>query len=109
MNRELIINKLKNKPKQSRANLSHSTGLSKPTVSRIVKELIKEKIIFEVVVVTSKVGKRLENIVYIPYYNYVVGIAIENNIMYFYLENMNGELISIFSKKIENPEKSELV
>src|SRR5699024_6617671 len=109
MNRELIINKLKNKPKQSRANLSQSTGLSKPTVSSIVKELIKEGLIFEVGEGTSTGGKRPVNLVYNPDYNYVVGIAIENNIMYFSLGNMNGELISIFSKKIENPEKSELV
>lgn len=109
MNRELIINKLKNKPKQSRANLSQSTGLSKPTVSSIVKELIKEGLIFEVGEGTSTGGKRPVNLVYNPDYNYVVGIAIENNIIYFSLGNMNGELISIFSKKIENPEKSELV
>src|SRR5699024_1161126 len=93
MNRELIINKLKNKPKQSRANLSQSTGLSKPTVSSIVKELIKEGLIFEVGEGTSTGGKRPVNLVYNPDYNYVVGIAIENNIMYFSLGNMNGELI----------------
>jgi len=58
LNRELIINELRQNPNQSRADLAKKTNLSKPTVSEIVKELIEEGLVFETGFGPSSGGKR---------------------------------------------------
>src|SRR5699024_4838599 len=99
MNRELIINELKQNPKQSRADLSKKTQLSKPTVSEIVKELIKEELVFETGVGPSSGGKKPIYLVYNARSNYVVGISIENDTIFFALGDMNGEILKVSQTK----------
>ncbi|TFJ93179.1 ROK family transcriptional regulator [Lentibacillus salicampi] len=99
MNRDLIINELKQNPRQSRADLSKKTQLSKPTVSEIVKELIKEELVFETGVGPSSGGKKPINLIYNARSNYVVGILIENDTIFFTLGDMNGEIVNTIQEK----------
>ncbi|MBY7142839.1 ROK family transcriptional regulator [Virgibacillus sp. NKC19-3] len=95
MNRELIINELKSNPEQSRADLSKKTKLSKPTVSEIVNDLIKEELVFETGVGPSSGGKKPIYLVYNARSSYVIGISIENDIIFFAIADMNGEIIKV--------------
>src|SRR5690554_2582098 len=99
MNRDLIINELRKRPNQSRADLSKITKLSKPTVSELVKELIDEGLIIETGVGPSSGGKKPINLVYNARFTYVIGIFIENNTIYCALGDMNGEIVNLQEKK----------
>jgi len=109
MNRELIINELKQNPKQSRADLSKKTQLSKPTVSEIVKELIKEELVFETGVGPSSGGKKPIYLVYNARSNYVVGISIENDTIFFALGDMNGEILKVSQTKFASQTEGRVI
>lgn len=99
MNRELIINELRRNPKQSRADLSKKTKLSKPTISEIVRELLDEELIMETGVGESSGGKKPIYLKYNSRFHFVVGILIENDSIYFALGDMSGEIITLSKKK----------
>lgn len=101
MNRELIINELKQHPRQSRADLAKKTRLSKPTVSDIVKELIEEDLVFEAGVGPSSGGKKPIYLEYNSRSNYVIGILIENETIFIALGDMNGDIITLHQKKFK--------
>lgn len=99
MNRELIINELRRNPKQSRADLSKKTKLSKPTISEIVRELLDEELILETGIGESSGGKKPIYLKYNSRFHFVFGILIENDSIYFALGDMSGEIISLFKQK----------
>lgn len=101
MNRELLVNELKRRPLQSRADLAKKTKLSKPTVSEIVKELIDEGIIVETGVGESSGGKKPIYLKYNSSFNFVIGVLIENDSIHFAIGNMDGDIISKTEKKFK--------
>lgn len=103
LNRELIINELKQNPKQSRADLSKATNLSKPAVSVIVKELIEEGLVFETGVGPSNGGKKPILLEYNSKSNYVIGTLIQDDNIFIGLGDMNGELEKVIRTKFKPP------
>lgn len=103
LNRELIINELRQNPNQSRADLAKKTNLSKPTVSEIVKELIEEGLVFETGFGPSSGGKRPILLKYNARSNYVLGVLIENDTIFIALGDMNGEIVRLDKKIFEPP------
>lgn len=99
MNRELIINELKQHPEQSRADLAKKTYLSKPTVSEIVKELIEEGLVYESGVGPSSGGKKPIFLKYNTRSHYVIGTLIENETIFIALGDMNGEIIQLLREE----------
>ncbi|MEI3599573.1 MULTISPECIES: ROK family transcriptional regulator [unclassified Oceanobacillus] len=99
MNRELIIDELRRNPKQSRADLSKKTKLSKPTISEIVRELLDEELILETGVGESSGGKKPIYLKYNSRFNFVVSILIENDSIHFALGDMSGEILTLFKQK----------
>lgn len=95
MNRELVIQELRKNPKQSRADLSKQTKLSKPTISEIVRELIEEEIIYETGYGPSTGGKKPMYLMYNTCFCYVIGTLIENDTVFFALGDMDGNIIHI--------------
>ncbi|WP_343838169.1 ROK family transcriptional regulator [Salinibacillus aidingensis] len=99
MNREKIVNELKQNPRQSRADLSKKTNLSKPAVSEIVKELIEDDLVFETGLGPSTGGKKPIYLEYNARSNYVLGTLIENETIFLALGDMNGEIINFHKEK----------
>ena len=109
LNRELIINELRKKPNQSRADLAKRTKLSKPAVSEIVKELIHEGLVFETGLGPSSGGKRPILLQYNSRSNYVLGVIIENDTVFVALGDMNGEIVHLHENTFEPPAEGKII
>lgn len=98
MNRELILDELKKNPRQSRAELSQQTKLSRPCVSELIKEMINEGLIYEVGSGTSRGGRKPILLEYNAKSSYVVGVMFEGSKMFMILADMNGEWIETIER-----------
>lgn len=103
MNRELILEQLKIKPKQSRAEISKQTNLSRPCVSELVKEMIEEGLVHEVGSGTSKGGRKPILLEYNAKSSYVVGVMFEGSKMMMTLSDMNGDWIKTIERSFLMP------
>lgn len=99
MNREMIINELKEYPELSRADLAKRTHLSKPTVSEIVKELIAEGLVYEAGIGPSSGGKKPIYLKYNARSHYVIAALIENQTIFIALGDMNAEIVQLEPKE----------
>src|SRR5699024_6225998 len=95
INKELVIQELKENHKQSREDLSNHIKLSKTTISEIVRELIEEEITYETGYGASTGGKKPMYLMYNTCFCYVIGILIENDTVFFALGDMDGNIIHI--------------
>lgn len=109
LNRELVINELKEFPKQSRADLSKRTKLSKPAVSEIVKELIEEGLVIEIGLGPSSGGKKPILLEYNSRANYVLGVLVEDDKIFITVGDMNGELVDITQLTFTPPSEGSMI
>ncbi|AWI13278.1 ROK family transcriptional regulator [Caldifermentibacillus hisashii] len=109
LNRELVINELKEFPKQSRADLSKRTKLSKPAVSEIVKELIEEGLVIEIGLGPSSGGKKPILLEYNSKANYVLGVLVEDDKIFITVGDMNGELVDITQLTFTPPTEGSMI
>lgn len=109
LNRELVINELKEFPKQSRADLSKRTKLSKPAVSEIVKELIEEGLVIEIGLGPSSGGKKPILLEYNSKVNYVLGVLVEDDKIFITVGDMNGELVDITQLTFTPPTEGSMI
>lgn len=109
MNRQMIINELKNNPQQSRADIAKKTNLSRPCVSELVKEMIDEGLIIEVGVGTSTGGKRPILLEYNVKSNYVLGAMIEGRSLSMILADMQGGWIDSFCETFSLPTNGQVI
>lgn len=109
LNRELVINELKEFPKQSRADLSKRTKLSKPAVSEIVKELIEEGLVIEIGLGPSSGGKKPILLEYNSKANYVLGVLLEDDKIFITVGDMNGELVDITQLTFTPPTEGSMI
>jgi predicted NBD/HSP70 family sugar kinase len=105
LNRNLILQELRSHPLQSRAALSKKTKLSRPSVSELVKEMIKEGLIREVGIgnSTSSGGRKPILLEYNAQSNFVVGSIFQDGLMKVTLADMDGNLIKTLSEFITMP------
>ncbi|OXM85972.1 ROK family transcriptional regulator [Paenibacillus rigui] len=107
MNREGILHQLKENSRVSRADLAKLTELSRPCVSSLVDEMIREGLIHEVGVGESKGGRKpilLE-------YNYqaygVVGAVFEGSTMQLAIADLKGEVLFQYQTQFTCPKDGE--
>ncbi|MFS0783960.1 ROK family transcriptional regulator [Bacillus sp. 1P06AnD] len=93
LNKSLLIQELRERPNQSRADLSKKTKLSKPCVSELVNELIKEGIVYETGTGKSSGGRKPILLAFNPTSHFVVGAMFQNNRLFMVLADMCGNWI----------------
>ena len=77
-NKKLVLDLIREKH-LSRAELSQQTGLTKPALSTIVDELLKENVVSEVPQITNEVGRRPMKLYLNREYLYFAGVNITRN------------------------------
>ncbi|QIH77149.1 ROK family transcriptional regulator [Macrococcoides canis] len=104
-NRMLVLNSIRNKNDHSRASIAKQTKLTPPTVSTIVKNLIKEGLVYEEDELGDSSGGRKPKILSINWERYnVIGIDVSFKVIKGILSNMNGDILHHYEVKytVEN-------
>ncbi|MBP1156435.1 MULTISPECIES: ROK family transcriptional regulator [unclassified Paenibacillus] len=107
INREGILQQLRIHKRMSRADLAKTTELSRPCVSSIVDELIKEGLVHEVGTGESKGGRRPILLEYNFQAYGVVGVVFEGSMLQMSIANLKGELTSHYRVRLEQPVNGE--
>ncbi|WBX78561.1 ROK family transcriptional regulator [Virgibacillus salarius] len=96
MNRRLIINYIKENETVSRATISKQLSLSKPTVSAVVDQLLKEGWILETGSgeASSSGGRKPVNLKFNPHKAYIIGVDIGGTKVAIGITDLNGSMIS---------------
>jgi glucokinase-like ROK family protein len=94
MNKIKIINLIRNNEGISRADISKKTGLSAPTVSRIVENLINEDLVHEIGEGESHGGRRPTLLKFLDHNNFIVGIDLGTTNIYGVLSDFNAKIIA---------------
>ena len=98
MNKIKIINLIRNNEGISRADLSKKTGLSAPTVSRIVENLINEDLVNEIGEGESHGGRRPTLLKFSDYNNFIIGIDLGTTNIHGLLSDFNAKIIAEVKK-----------
>ena len=91
-NKKLVLDLIRER-NLSRAELSQQTGLTKPALSTIVDELLKENIVLEVPQITNEVGRRPKKLYLNREYLYFAGVNITRNHFEAGIINFYGEVL----------------
>ncbi len=95
LNKIKILNLIREGKATSRAEAAKKSGLSAPTVTRLVDNLIhEEKLITEVGVGTSSGGRRPKLLKFSGLNDFVIGIDLGTTNIYGILTNLNAEIIT---------------
>ena len=96
INKNIVLNIIRNQEPISRAKLSRITKISRPTMSNIVRFLQKEKLIKKAGIgeATREGGKRSVLYKFNKDYGYVIGLQVRKNEIITILTNYNAEIIS---------------
>lgn len=94
LNARLIIDTIREAGSLSRAELARHLGLSAPTVSLIIEQLLNKGILQETGTGDSSGGRRPILLALNPHYRYVVGVDLSKQEIGIALGNLNGELIA---------------
>lgn len=105
LNRNLILQELRSHPYQSRAALAKKTKLSRPSVSELVKEMIREGMVREVGVgnSTSNGGRKPILLEYNAQSNYVAGAILQDDSLKVTIADMDGKLIKTDAEAVHLP------
>src|SRR5579859_3229259 len=94
INRQLLLRAVYAGPSTSRAELAHETGLTKPTVSELIQELIDQGYLIETGLgnSTDEGGKRPRLLKYVPNARQVIGLALTTWRVNGVLANLDGKV-----------------
>jgi predicted NBD/HSP70 family sugar kinase len=95
-NRQLVLRAVYNDRADNRAALAQETGLTKPTVSDLVAELMDEGLLVETELGHSTLsgGKRPRLLKFVPDARQVIGVSINGNHIRGVLTNLDGSVIA---------------
>ncbi|MEW8959929.1 MAG: ROK family transcriptional regulator [Moorella sp. (in: firmicutes)] len=93
LNARLIIDTIREAGSLSRAEVARQLGLSAPTVSLIIEQLLNKGILQETGIGDSSGGRRPILLALNPNYRYVAGVDLSKQEIGIALGNLNGELI----------------
>ncbi|MNI35374.1 N-acetylglucosamine repressor [compost metagenome] len=108
MNRQEILRKLREVKRASRADLAKLTELSRPCVSSLVNEMMKEGLIHEVGVGDSKGGRKPILLEYNFQAYGVVGAIFEGSTLYMSIADLSGELLFDYNYRLPQPTSGEM-
>jgi glucokinase-like ROK family protein len=94
LNTRRVLKLIRDNPSISRAEISKLSGLSAPTASRIVEDLIKEGLVEEIGMGVSNGGRRPNLLKFCPDNNFIIGIDLGTTNIYGVLANLEAEIIS---------------
>ncbi len=95
LNKIRILNIIREMGQTSRAEISKTSGISAPTVTRIVDNLIYEEgLVYEVGVGRSSGGRRPTLVEFSGYDNFVIGVDLGTTHIHGVLANLNAETIA---------------
>lgn len=96
INKNIVLNIIREKGSISRAELSKITGISKPTMSNIIRSLKKDKLIIKTGIGPPAVGGSRRPVLYSfnKKFGYVIGSQIRVNEIVTILTDFNGEIKS---------------
>jgi glucokinase-like ROK family protein len=94
LNTRKVLKFIRDNPSISRAEISKISGLSAPTVSRIVEDLIREGLVEEIGIGVSNGGRRPNLLKFCPDNNFIIGIDLGTTNIYGVLANLEAEIIS---------------
>lgn len=100
INQRLILNLVKKYGPVSRAELSTRSGLSAPTVSSIIDQLLSEHYIREIGLGSSQGGRRPVLITLDEHYYYLIGVNITPMKVSVALTNINFEILTRHESRI---------
>lgn len=107
MNRHLLISRLREYKCVSRADLAKLTELSRPCVSSLVDEMIREGLINEVGVGESKGGRKPILLEYNFKAKGVIGAVFEGSTLHMSIADLSGELLYNYETRLSQPTDGE--
>lgn len=99
-NKNLIIQTIKDKGPISRADISRELKISKPSISKNVKDLIDANIIIEIGQGNNDLGRKSTLLVFNSMKAFVIGVDIGNFKIRVGLANLSGEIIKLEEREI---------
>ncbi|WP_026692765.1 ROK family transcriptional regulator [Peribacillus kribbensis] len=100
-NKKTILKTLSLNGPLSRTKLASQLNLSKTTVSTLVSELLKEKLVLETGSISSSgAGRNAVEITFNAFFGYVLAIDIGRYWVRFSISNLNGEILNKLSRNI---------
>jgi len=94
LNKIKVLNIVRNSNGTSRADIARQSGLSAPTISRIVEDLIEKGLIEEMGAGVSKGGRRPTMVRFSGDNNYIVGIDLGTTNILGVLSNLDAKIIA---------------
>lgn len=94
LNKIKVINLIRNSDGISRAEISKKIGLSAPTVSRIVENLIEDGLVREIGEGISYGGRRPTLLKLSDYTNFIIGIDLGTTNIYGVLSDFNAKIVA---------------
>lgn len=94
LNTRKVLKLIRDNPLISRAEIAKLSGLSAPTVSRIVDDLIRDGLVEEMGMGSSNGGRRPNLLRFCPNNNFIIGIDLGTTNIYGVLANLEAEIIS---------------
>lgn len=92
-NKKLVLDLIR-RQHLSRAELSKLTGLTKPALSTIVEEMLKENVVLEYTEVTNEVGRRPIKLYLNRSYRYFIGVNVTRNSYEVGVMDLYGEILA---------------
>jgi glucokinase len=93
INRSMVLDLIRGRGRISRADISRELNISKPTVSKVVKELLSEGLIKEAGLADSSGGKPAMLLEYNVQAGYIVGVYVGPSFMIYGLADLGANIL----------------
>jgi len=94
LNKIKVVNLIRNNDSISRADVARETGLSAPTVSRIVEDLMAEGLVREIGEGASQGGRRPTMLRFSAHDNFIIGIDLGTTQIYGVLSDFDARIVA---------------
>jgi predicted NBD/HSP70 family sugar kinase len=108
MNRHVLISRLREYKRVSRADLAKLTELSRPCVSSLVDEMIREGLVKEVGIGESKGGRKPILLEYNFKAKGVIAAVFEGSTLHMSIADLSGELLFNYGTRLSQPTNGEM-